>query len=80
MVMPRRVRSRPPKGYAYRVIGYDTQGRQVGHIDVQNLHQVLYAQDELEEKKGAKATIIYDKEGKELGGYSLDTLKILKRR
>jgi len=80
MVMPRRVRNRPCKGYMYRVIGYNSQGQQVGHLDVTNLHQALYAADELEEKKGASATVIYDKQGKELGGYSLDTLKILKRR
>ena len=79
MVTLRRVRSKPCKGYMYRVIGYNNQGQQVGYMDVMNFHQALYAAGELEEKRGASATVIYDKQGKELGGYSLDTLKILKR-
>jgi len=62
-----------------RVIGYDAQGFQVGHYDVQTLHQALYAQDVLEVKKGASAAVIYNKDGEELGGRNLDILRTLKR-
>jgi len=79
MAKVRKVRTKPCKGYMYRVIGYDAQGFQVGHYDVQTLHQALYAQDVLEVKKGASAAVIYNKDGEELGGRNLDILRTLKR-
>lgn|GEM_PF-2947310 len=76
----RKVRTKPCKGYMYRVIGYDAQGFQVGHHDVMTLYQALWAQNVLQKEAGANTTIIYNKDGKELGGRNLEAFKALKRR
>ena len=62
----RKVRSKPCKGYMYRVIGYDSQGQQVGHHDVMTLYQALWAQEELQREMGASEAVIYNKDGKEI--------------
>jgi len=65
-VKVRKVRTKPCKGYMYRVIGYDPQGQQVGHHDVMTLYQALWALGLLQKEEGATTIVIYDKQGKEI--------------
>ncbi|MCD6132253.1 MAG: hypothetical protein J7J61_09150 [Candidatus Hydrothermae bacterium] len=76
----KKVRSKPRKGFLYRVIGYDKDGQQVGYADAGNLAQAVFAQEMICKAGEALTTVIYNTKGELIGGHNLDVLKNLSIR
>jgi len=75
----RTVRSKPRKGFLYRVIGYNKDGEQVGYADTGNLAQAIFAQQMIYKAGEALTTVIYNTKGEPIGGHNLEAFKTLKR-
>jgi len=75
----KKVRSRPRKGFLYRVIGYDNDGQQVGHADASNLAQAVFAQEMIYKAGEAATAVIYNTKGEVVGGHNLHIFKNLKK-